>query len=236
MTLLTIVQDAAVDLGLAKPSSVVSATSNKTAQALWRYANAIGKHLAKVHDWQNLIVQKTFTTVATSAQGARPTDFDRFIYNVEMWNRSSNQKLYGPTPQRFWQQLESGVAGGVAGYWRVIGNQINIWPAPTAGQTIAYEYISTNWALDSDATTTKAAFDDDADTVQMGNEELITLGVIWKYAASKGFARYAEDLSTFEREKEKIMATDRGTSRIRPMNISANYPLSPVFSGTDIGS
>jgi hypothetical protein len=229
MTLLSIVQDAAVILGLPEPSAVVSSTDLATKKLL-KYANQGGKELAKYHDWQALIIEKTFTTLATEEQtnALPPADYGRMVYNPEIWDRTSNLRLTGPTPQRYWALLKTNISvGGVTGYWRILGNQLRVLPAMTAGHTLGFEYISKRWAQSSGGSR-QESFMADTDTALI-SEDLITLEVIWRFRQSRGFAQYAEDLSTCEREKEKAAAADRGTGRIRPE--SSAYGQSPQQPG-----
>jgi hypothetical protein len=191
-------------------------SNDLTAQILLEFANQEGEELARYHDWQALVVQKTFTTLAQVAQtNALPSDdYDRMVYSPEVWNRSLNLRYRGPTNSREWQRVLTGVGAGVAGWWRIVGGELNIYPAPTAGQTLAFEYISRNWA-ESSGGTAQDSFMADTD-VSLLPERIILLGMVWRYRHSRGFAQYAEDMATYEREKEKAAARDRATGRITP--------------------
>jgi hypothetical protein len=230
MTLLTTIQDAASQLGLRQPQAVFGST-DLTAQILLRFAQQEGRELAKSHEWQALTVEKTFTTLATVEQtNALPsTDYDRMAYNAEVWNRTNNQRYSGPTAQRLWQQLQNGITGGVTGWWRILGNELNIYPAPTAGQTLAFEYISKNWC-ESAGGTAQDRWEADTD-VALLDEDLMTLGIVWRFRHSRGFP-YAEDMKTYEIMKEKVQAQDRGTGRIRSDSNGSDFPPSPLWNGT----
>lgn len=231
MSLLTIVQDAAVIIGLQQPSAVIASTDLATKKLL-RFANQAGRELSKYHDWQTLIVEQAYTSIATEEQtNALPsTDYGRMVYNPEIWDRTSNLRLAGPTPQRYWALLKSGIGtGGVTGYWRILGNELRILPVMTAGHTLGFEYISKRWA-ESAGGTAQETFLNDSDTARVP-EDLITLEIIWRFRQSRGFAQYAEDLSTCEREKEKAAAADRGTGRIRTERNDYN-PQMPTWNGT----
>jgi hypothetical protein len=232
MTLLTICEEVASDLGLRQPSSIVG-SSDLTAQILFRLANQVGKHLMRYHDWTALITEVSFTSLATQEQTdlLDPDDYDRMIYNAEVWNTTSAQRFIGPTPQRYWRQLASGlITAGSPGYWRIIGNQMHILPVMTAGQTIECEYISKRWAR-SGAGTAQSAFMADTDTTVL-DEELFVLEMVWRFRKSRGFGQYAEDLATAEREKEQRASRDRGTGRIRPENVRRDSPSPPTWSGS----
>lgn len=232
MSLLTIIQDAAVVLGLPEPSAVASSVDLATKKLL-KFANQGAKQLAKYHDWQGLIVEQEFTTLATQEQtnALPPNDYDRMVYNPEVWNRTSNTRLAGPVPQRYWQRIKAGLSTGAPGYWRILGNQMNVLPVMTAGDTLAFEYISKRWAQSAGGDR-QESFMADTD-VALVPEDLIVLEIIWRFRHSRGFAQYAEDLSTCEREKEKAAAADRGTGRIRTESQRCEgEPAQPYFSGT----
>jgi len=234
MALIDIVQNAASRLGLKQPVAVVGST-DLTAQILLSLANQEGDELARYHDWQDMIVQREFFSLNQVEQtGALPDDYDHLAYNVEIWDRTNNLRFTGPTPQRVWQQLQTGVTGGVAGWWRLIGGELNIYPAQAENNTIAFEYISKNWCKSASGTP-QAAFEDDTD-VAIIPERLITLGVVWRFQQSRGFAQYAESMATYEREKEKAAARDRGTGRITPDETGRHgMPPQPIWNGT-VGS
>lgn len=232
MSLLTICQDAASQLGLRQPASIIGST-DLTAQILLRFANQAGKELMRYHDWQDLIVEVSATAAATVVQtGMIDGDaYDRMIYNVEIWNRTLNQHYTGPTPQRYWQRLQSsGFSSSSPGWWRILGSELNIYPAPTAGDIIAFEYVKKTWAASSGGAA-QAKFEADTDTTVL-DEDLLVLEIVWRFRQSRGFAQYAEDLATCEREKEKAAARDRGTGRIRPEDGNIGYPPAPIFNGT----
>lgn len=231
MTLLSIVQEAAISLGLPEPSAVTS-SPDLSVKKLLVYANQGGRQLARYHDWQNLIVEQEFTTLNQQEQtnALPPADYDRMIYNPEVWDRTSHLRIAGPVPQRYWQRLLASLDGGTPGWWRIIGNQLNVLPIMDAGHTLAFEYISKNW-VESALGATQSSFQADTDTARIP-ENLITLEIVWRFRQSRGFGQYAEDLSTCEREKEKAAAADRATGRIRTESqYYANMPAQPYWPG-----
>jgi hypothetical protein len=230
MSLLSLIADVCTDpgVGIAQPTTVIN-NANPNIVAVLNLANKEGAELASRHDWQNLIQQHTFTSVAAEAQpDALPGDaetepYDRFVYGAEIWNRTANQKYAGPVSGRDWQILKQGVSGGVTGWWRIFGNQLNIFPAPTAGQTLALEYVTKNWCESADGVGRKKwAADDDVGRVP---ERLMTLGIIWRWRRAQGFD-YAEELATYEREVERASSRDRGIGVIKP-GTSQDFPPGP---------
>lgn len=228
MSLLSMIQDVAQDpgVGIASPSTVISNTQREIVELL-SLAQKEGEELSRRHDWQNLVVEYTFTSVAQIAQTnglSATTDYDRLVYNAELWDRTLNQKFSGPTQPREWQILRQGITGGVTGWWRLLGDEINIYPAPVAGSTFATEYVSKNWCKNAAGTTTRARWADDTDLGKIP-ERLMALGVIWRWRKAKGLD-YAEEMATYEREVEKACSRDRGTGLIRK-DRNFDYPPAP---------
>jgi hypothetical protein len=229
MSLLTICQGAASSLSLPEITAVVGAT-DATASLLFTLAKREGRELMRRHDWQNLVVAHTWTTTATVPQSsALPSDYDRLVPDVEIWDRTNNSRLSGPTPSNNWQQLQSGISGGVTGWWRIIGNVLQVYPAPDAGLTFALDYVSKNYC-ESSGGTDRSDWAADADVGRIP-EHLIELGVTWRWLRAKGMD-YAEELATYEREVEKAAARDRGMKTYVIVNTQEDGPPEPFWAGT----
>ena len=141
MTLLTTLQDVAVKIGIDRPSSVIGSTDT-TVKELLSFAQEEGKSLSKANDWQILIKEQTFTTTATETQAsAIPSDFDRFV-NETFWNRSKYRTLTGPLTPQEWQAVKASTISPVTDCFRYRGGSLLIAPTPTAGETMAFEYVS----------------------------------------------------------------------------------------------
>lgn len=211
MTLLTIVQDVSGRLSLPQPSAVVGSSDKQVIQ-LYELANEEGSELAARHPWQALTEEATFTTVDTPSQtGALPADFDRFIPN-SFFNRSTRRPMTGPITPREWQWIQAQpVYSTVYLAFRERTGQFLIAPTPPAGQTIAFEYLSTNWAQSSGGAA-QASFLADTDTAVL-SEELIKLGLRWRFLRAKGLD-YAEEMATYERRVEQAMARDGGSTAL----------------------
>ncbi len=234
MSLLSIVQDAAVLCNLPAPTSVIT-SSDPNAPLLLRLANQEGNELSRRHDWVNLVIDATQISVATDKQTALPADWDRFVSYPEIWNRSLGLPYSGPTSPRTWGTIKGlAVTSSAPGWWRlnwddVISNRfvIEITPAPTAGQTLAYYYVTNTWCQSSTGSL-QASWQSDTD-IGFIPERLMTLGIVWRYKKSKGLD-YAEDMSTYEREVERACSRDKGAGVIRPR--SATRGDLPPYSWT----
>lgn len=211
MTLLAIVQDVCGRLSLPQPSAVVGSTDKQVIQ-LFELANEEGQELAARHPWQSLTREATFATVNAPGQaGALPADFDRFAPN-SFFNRSTRRPMTGPVTPKEWQWIQAQpVYSSAYLAFRERTGQFLIAPTPAAGQTIAYEYVSTNWAQSSGGTA-QPAFLADSDTALL-SEELIRLGLRWRFLRAKGLD-YAEELAGYERRLEQAMARDGGSTAL----------------------
>ena len=208
MSLLTIIQDAATDINLNSPSSVVGSTDAEVKQ-LFSLAKRDGADLMQRFDWQILTKEANFTTVATQTQttlDACAPDFYRMI-NETMNNRTQHWRCQGPlTPQEWQRRLSLGVQVGVINSFRIYQNQIWFYPIPPAGSDIYFEYISNKWVLAADGTTYKTTFTVDTDT-SLIDESIITLGVKWRFLKAKGLD-YAEEFRSYESSLEAIFGAD----------------------------
>ena len=106
MTMLSIIQDAALHIGIPKPSAVASSTATDAMQLL-RLLNAGASQLMKDHHWSKLLKVKTFTGVAAQAQtGQPPANFDRFALGDEAMGREQ-----APAPR--WRHIGGEVAAAL---------------------------------------------------------------------------------------------------------------------------
>lgn len=211
--LLAIVQDACDRIGLTRPNAVIG-SSDPQARQLLSLSNSDGKALVRRHDWQKLIMEKTITATATEEQtGGIPTDYDRLIPG-SFWNRSQDRQVAGPLSPQRWQMLKSGLIIMPYDCFRIRGNSLIMNPVPTAGDSLAYEYVSTYWCAGaSDETPDQAAWVQDTDIAFVGDDELLTLGIIWRYKRSRGLD-YAEEFAEYEMRLSSMMGVDGGQATL----------------------
>jgi hypothetical protein len=216
MSLLTMIQDAADEIGITAPTSVISNT-DATAVRMLRMANRTGKSLAK-KDWDLLIKQATVTTSSGEPQYALESDYRSIVPNT-IWNRTTDQQVFLATPKR-WAYEKSVVTSNYFDRMRLlgddggpdIGQKITIHPTPTATETIAYEYYSQNWLTDSGGSNEYSAFQADSDVVVF-DEETFTLGIVWLTMKSMG-QPYAEERAEFDNQVEIDLAQQGGTENL----------------------
>ncbi len=207
-TLLAIIQAAAGRLAIPVPTAVMASTEAQVVQLL-SLANKEGQMLASRADWQVLTKEQTFTTVAAEIQaGAVPSDYGHYLID-SMYNRTAVRKIVGPLTSAEWQAEKAfPVYTAMNPAFRIRGDDLLFTPNPTAGQTVAYEYVGINWILAVDGVTYKAAFTADTDEPIL-NTDAMTDGIVWRFKAAKGFD-YSEEFSAYEEDVNRLIAQDGG--------------------------
>lgn len=224
MSLLTIVQNACDRLGFVRPSSVVN-NSDQNARVLLGLANEEGRQLARRYPWQAITREHSFGTVADQEDYTLPTDFDRII-NDTFFNRTQRERVGGPISAEDWQHTQASMVNYVNPAFRFRGNEILITPTPEGVETFAYEYISKNWCSSADGNTLQDAWNEDAD-LGLLDEELMTLGVVWRFLASRGMD-YAEAMQKYEVEVYQALLRDGARPRITTsVSMMDRVPVSP---------
>lgn len=215
MTVLSIVQSVMGRLSLTRPSVVVTSTDRNVVQfleLLQEGAEKLSKE-GSPSGWQALQAQHTFVTVAQEEQTNTPipVDLRRFVPD-SFYNRTTNRKLTGPlSPQQYQQvQVYPQLAAPYLAWRERLGTFL-LDPVPPAGETIAYEYISSYWAIGSGGQA-KAMFTADEDTTYL-DEELLKLDLRWRWKEAKGLD-YGEDMATFERSLSLALGDDGGSGQL----------------------
>lgn len=223
LSVLQIVQTACKRIGILAPTVALGSSDPQIIQ-LVALCEEEGQGLADRHQWEALQVEALFTTVASQAQTSLATIAPSFNYivNDTIWNRTLRRPVYGPTSQQDWQQKKAIQLNGPFNSFRIIADVINFYPTPSAGQVCAFEYISRNWI--NTGTTSSSIFLTDADTPKI-NDQLIVLGLIWRWKAAKGMD-YAEDFAKYETRVMDAMGRDAGKATLN-MN-GATYDIQPV--------
>ena len=211
MTLLTIINDAQSVLNLPQSTTVIGNTG-QTQKQLLALANMEGRLTSAEFPWQVLTRETSFTTTATEEQTHASADLPAdlsYIVNETIYNRNTTLKITGPLNSRDWQERKAFGANVAWSQFRIRGNSFWFLPAPTASETCYYEYVSNYWC-ESSGGTAQARWAADTDLFRLP-EVLMTLGVIWRWKASKGL-NYEEDHDTWEIEKQRAQSRD-GTKR-----------------------
>lgn len=215
MSLLSIVADACRHSSLGLPV-LVSVIGNATSHAplMLQAAKEELDSLATRHNWQILTKENTFTTIAAAAQttaSALPTDFDRMVSNESIFNRTLRRPIYGPLSPEEWQDIQSSLVTMVNPAYRIRGGTILLSPTPSAGDTVAYEYIS-KYKARSSVAAEQENWQADTDTCVFP-EPVVTLGVVWRYRRGRGYP-YSNELEEYERRVAELILRDGTKPRL----------------------
>jgi hypothetical protein len=226
MSLLSIAQGALRRLSGFEVPSTYFGNNNLTAVSCVNLLQEAGNTLVRQHRWQELITEHTFTTTASTATYALPSDFKAFA-NMSQWDRTNQWRMTGPTPSIVWQWLKSGISVASTNnrWFMVRGNLFTIFPTPsTTGDTIAFDYYSHAWITKQADSTNVTAWTADLDTARI-DEELLTLDLKWRFLQAKGMP-YEPEYKAFESVKEDLLADNGGRGMI-----NLNKPMRPMFDG-----
>lgn len=212
MSLLTIVQDVAVEVGLNSPNAAASSTDDNIIRIV-KLANREGKSLARRFIWSILTQEATHTSLAAESQGLMTaiagSDFG-WIKNDTLWDRDIDRPLNVVSDTEWAHMKANGITGPYTNV-RIRGGYLIANPTPTAGHTWAFEWVSKNWC-ESSGGTGQSAFAADTDVGRL-DEEILTLGTIWRYLKSQGL-EYGEEFRTYEIAVNDAMARDGANKRI----------------------
>jgi hypothetical protein len=221
MTLLSICTAALDEIGGFDVPGSFYGNTNATAKQIVAICNREGKTLEKEIRWAELVTEHTFATVADTATYAMPSDF-RAFGPMSQWDRTNNWRLTGPVPSLVWQWLKSGisVATGINKWFMVRGAYFTIYPTPSAVETIAFDYYSTSWVTKQVDSSNVAAWTADNDTSRI-NEDLITMGVKWRFLQAKGMP-YEPEYKEYSAIKESLVEDNGGRG---PINLGRSGGL-----------
>jgi hypothetical protein len=139
-----------------------------------------------------------------------PSDWLKQIPQTE-WDRTGNWQLSGPVSPQEWQKFQSGVAySGPRMRFRIHNNTVYVDPPPSANLTLAYEYVSSGWVIDTDGSSRKGAFAVDTDTC-IFDDSLMMEGLILRWNKRKGFAYDERD---FNHLLSNCMAQDTSARKL----------------------
>lgn len=210
MALLQIVQNFCHRVNVPAPATVTGSTDAQIKQIM-AILEEEGNDLASRHSWQGITFEASHTSLAQEDQGAvssLASNGFRYIKNDTFWDRTNQIRIIGPLNDQEWQQAKAMVPTGPDYRFRIRGGKLLVNPAPAAGHSWVFEYVSQNWILGADGTTYKQYFTLDTDTVLLP-ETLVLAGLKWRWKKEKGFD-YAEDMRTYEMQVKDAMGRDGG--------------------------
>jgi len=184
-------QAATDEISFTRPTSLFS-NPDASARQLLALANREGTEQSSFGEWQQLRREYTFSTVVGVDSYALPADFSRVLAATE-WDRGERWPLNGPLTPQEWQVMKSGFGNlGPRRRFRFMQSRMYLDPVPDSITTIAYEYISSGYALAADGITFYAPWKADSDTFALDDQVFVD-GLKWRFLRAKGLD-YAEEM------------------------------------------
>ena len=233
MTLLTALNDVQRMCSLPVTSAIV-ADGQETQNLLFALAKREAADLSRRHDWPALLRDNVFTATLASLQASgKPSNFDRMCPDT-FWNRTTDRKISGPLTDKEWSAAYGfPITSSIQQYSRLRYNGLHIFPVPTVADTLAYEYVANTPVLDTNGSTYKTTWAADTDTFVL-EEELLVLGVTWRFLKQKGLD-YAEAMKDYELRVEGAIGAGRGQRTIYLATQDAGIMTVPIIPETGFG-
>lgn len=223
MTLLQIVQQFCLRTGLASPAAVAGSTDRMITQ-IQGLLNEVLEELTRWR-WQQVTCEATFLTTAAEDQGpidSIATNAFEKVKEKTFFNRTQNLRVVGPLTAEEWQSIQATSFSALEYSWRLRGDRLLLTPVPTAGQTLAFEYLSKAMVYNPNDLEYKQLFTKDNDQFLL-DYRLATLGLRWIWKKEKGLA-YAEELRSFEELAQQLAGNSEGN---KALNMNECRPAVP---------
>jgi hypothetical protein len=188
-----------------------SGGSNATGFPYPTYVTAVVGNQVTVGNVASLT--STNTSIAFGQESySLPSDYNFSIPGTQ-WDRGYRWQLFGPLTPQEWQVLKSGLSPtGPRRRWRLMGSLFYVDPIPYDSNLLVFEYYSLNWAM-TGGTVAASSFTTDGDTYVL-EDDLMTLGIMWRYKAAKGLD-YQQLYETWDRAIQREIGHDTGARILR---------------------
>jgi len=227
MSLLTMCQDAADEIGIVQPATIIS-NSDTVAKQLLALARKTTRTMARSEDppFQSLIFEGTITLVDGTQTYALASDF-WWMASDTMWDRTNDRVVLFPVTEKEWGYLK-GTDLGVSSLnkrARIVQNTVEFYETIGAGDdgdVLNYSYC-TNKIVDIGAGgTTKVDYTLDTDVPEFlyqHDQNLIGDGIVWRWKQARGLPWQAE--ATENAANIKRVAGREGVKR--SVNLRGRY-------------
>lgn len=211
MTLLSVVQNVCLVVGLAKPDQVAASTDRDMLEMM-RIANEVAIRIRDAEfDWQALQAETTLTGDGASMDFDLPQDYARMPTKASMWSSRWSWSLEQVPSTDAWLELQAVPVIAATGQWIIYGGQIHILPAMAQAETVKFFYISKN-AVKPASGSNKEFFTADDDAFRL-SERALELGMIWQWRSQKGQIG-DDDEDNFNRALYTAMNNDGGSKPV----------------------
>lgn len=186
MTLLTMAQNIAVNVGVQPPTAVMSDPDADDRKFI-EYTQAAANELARRVDWSALRTTQTITGTGSNDNFSLGNTFSRLTSGMAV--SVGGAAIRGSLSPDEWNSLTPVV--GTPRFFRLLGKSISFYPYPTLGLAISVSSQSESWCSAGGKEWTA-----DTDTALVP-EEIVAKGAIWRWRRQLG-ADFQDYLAEFE--------------------------------------
>lgn len=200
MTLLTVVQTVAKNIGVEPPTSLSSPDADVV--LVMQFVNETGDEVERRVDWGALRQSTTVTGTGAAATFTLPTDYSRLIQGLSVV--SGYNPVRGSLTASEWNSLIPAI--GDPRYFYLAGTSIAFYPFARTGVQSTVTYQSLNWAKAGEAS--KRHLESAGDT-SLVPELLLEAGAVWRWRRHVG-KDFADYLAEFEAKLVDLSNNDGG--------------------------
>jgi hypothetical protein len=208
MNILGIVQEFCKRTGLSVPTLAATSQDDTIIQIV-ALCNEVVEDILDRGSWTSFQREAVFTSVAAASQGALTTLADsgyQSIISETLFDRTQSLRILGPLSPQEWQGLQSIINTQPLTSFRVQEGNLQLYPIPPAGRTIAFEYTSNTAIYNAADAEYKTEFTKDTDVFSLPYQ-LLLKGLRWRWKEEKGFP-YAESFRQYERSIVLLKSKD----------------------------
>lgn len=197
MTLLTICEGLAKNVGMKVPTQIVAASQREWIEAL-QFCNEVGEELARRVDWGDLTTTETITGDGTNKKHSLSSYFSRMVQGACV--------IVGGAPVRALTRAEWGsltATEGTPRYFLLEDTGLTLWPYLANAETGTVIYQTKAWC--SNGTDAWSA-DDETSLI---DEDLFLKALIVRWRRQKGMP-YADEEAEYEAALAQYAGFDNG--------------------------
>jgi len=207
MSILSVVKDVCLAVGVTAPTSMFAASIQPRTQAeMLSLANEVAQRIAyDVREWTALKATAVFTGPGIAdpplpaepiqSRHPLPANYKRLLLSSQVypsWSPRMPLRFIPDTNEWLVRRLNGDINSW--GEWTLVGDDMLIHPVMPVDQSVTFAYLDKNCVrLASGGYGDQ--FMEDGDRFRL-DERLLKLGMIWQWKANKG-SPYAEDMGTY---------------------------------------
>jgi len=209
MSILSVVKDVCLAVGVNPPVSMFAASVQPRTQAeILALTNEMAQRIAyDVREWTALKAVCTFAGDGIKDRFALPANYKRMLLTTQVYSSAApRQPLRFVADANEWlvRRISNDTSGW--GEWTLLGGDMLIYPIMPVGQSVSFAYLDRNCVrLAAGGSSDKFMADNDEFRI---DERVLKLGMIWQWKANKG-SPYAEDMGTYSDALVNVAGADK---------------------------